>query len=254
MPFVTRPRISFRIDAKGLVQSLNTYLAAVQNGQARTDLIRNQMRFAVQGIIDLTPPNTLAEGRAAVKRDISNAMTPWGGASGQFKGIKAESLRARLVSYLATGQYGRLREVWNKIGARSGLRLLDFDPALHHSVQNDRGHVPVPKNVMVLQTPLWRNYVTMVQQAVGRARGGWAYSAALVGLDLPDWVRRHKDGGDATLLVTPGKATYVFINNAVFIPNYQSAVEVALQGRSKAMETDARRFLEGAKTFAGLGR
>lgn len=244
--------ISFRIEATGLTAALSRYLAAVQNGRDRSELIRDQMRFAVRAIIDLTPPNTLAEGRAAVKRDISNAMSPWGGEDGQFRGIKNEGLRGRLVEYQRLGEYDKLKEVWAKIGARSPLQLLDFEPALHHRVQDARGHVNTPQNIMVPQLRAWKDYVSRIQDKVGRARGGWAASADLVGLAIPQWVRRHDGGGSANLNITPGTATYTFINNAVFVPRYQQSVEVALAGREKAMETDARRFLGGATTYAGL--
>jgi|HubBroStandDraft_3_1064219.scaffolds.fasta_scaffold03065_4 hypothetical protein len=249
---VPASRISFRLEATAFVAALDRYLTAVRDGRPRADLIRDQMRLAIRAIIDLTPPETLAQGRKAVERDITNAMSPWGGPDGQFKGIRNQGLRERLVSYQRLGAYDKLKEVWAKIGGRSGLQLLDFDPALHHRAQNSRGHVPSPQNIMVPQLRAWQQYVAQVQKQVGRARGGWAASADLVGLSVPGWVRQHAAGGSADLLVEEGKTTFTFINRSVFVPRYRETVEVALAGREKALETDARRFLAGLKTFAGL--
>lgn len=245
-------RIGFTVDTTNFTAALGRYLSAVQNGKSRADLIKGQMKFLVRGLIDLTPPESLAQGRAAVKADITRAMSPWGGEDGQFKGIKNEGLRERLIGYLAASQYEKLHEVWRKIGARSSLQLLDFEPALHHRVQNSRGRVPTSQGVMVPQVKAWKAYVKEIQYQVGRARGGWAAAAGVVGLTLPEWVTRHSDGGDATVLVEPNRTTFTFVNRSVFIPRYAQNMELAISGRQKAMEVDVRRFLDGAKTFAGL--
>lgn len=246
-------RISFTVKADSFTLALARYLAVVENGKSKQELIAGQLKFLIRGIMDLTPPETLAQGRAAAKSDIRRAMSPWGGEKGEFASIRNEPLRERLQSYQRLGQYDKLWEVWSKIGQASSLQMKDFDPALHHSAQNDRGRVPTDQGIIIPQLRAWKAYVTQVQGKVGRARGGWAASALALGLTVPGWVSRHISGGSFSVQSDARVTTFTMINRAVFIPRYRQNIDLALEGREKALATDVRRFLAGAKTYARLG-
>lgn len=245
-------RISFRADTTAFIRSMDRYLGVITSSRTREELMKGQLKFLVRGVLDLTPPETLAQGRAAVRTDISRAMSVWGGEDGSFSGIRNDGLRERLQTYSRSGQYDKMKEVWAAIGAGSSVKLLDFSPELHHSVQNDRGRVPSSQGVMVPQRMEWRAYLAKIQGQVGRARGGWAAAAQMVGLTVPEWVSRHAAGGSATADYAGGRTTFTFTNRAIFIPRYAQNVELAISGRQKAMETEVRRFLQDAKTWAGL--
>jgi hypothetical protein len=247
-------RCNFTVDASGFSRSLARYATLVQNGAPRSEIVRNQMKFAVRAIIDLTPFETLAQGRAVVRRDLLLAMHPYGGEDGSFSRIRNDSLRNRLRNYLRNEDYDKIKEVWSKIGARSGLKMMDFSEALHHSAQDRRGHVNSDKGILVPQINAWNAYLDKLRAAVGRARGGWAASAAAFGLSLPAWITRHISGGSVSAQIDPGRVTFRMVNRSVFIPRYQETVELALLGRQKAMETDLRRWLAGLATYAGFSR
>lgn len=244
-------RCNFTIDATDFTRALANYATLVQNGQSRSEIVRNQMKFAIRAIIDLTPFESLAQGRAVVRRDLLNAMTPYGGEDGQFSAIKNDGLRTRLQNYLRSEQYDKIKEVWAKIGAASAWKMMDFNEAIHHQAQDRRGHTREQK-IMVPQVDEWKAYLEHLRGQVGRARGGWAQSAEAFGLTLPQWITRWRDGGSVSALIEPGRVTFTMINRSVFIPRYQDTVETALAGRETAMATDLRRWLAGQATYAGF--
>lgn len=244
-------RCNFTVDTRGFSLALDRYSSRVQNGQSRSDIVRNQMKFAVRAIIDLTPFESLAQGRAVVRRDLHNAMSPYGGENGQFAGIKNDGLRTRLQNYLRRGQYDQIKDVWSRIGAGSNLRMVDFDEAIHHGAQDSRGHTR-ETGFIVPQVQEWKAYLDRLRDQVGRARGGWAPSAEAFGLSLPQWVSRWRHGGTFNALTEPGQVTFTMINRSVFIPRYQQAVDTSLAGRETAMATDLRRWLDGQATYAGF--
>lgn len=247
------PRINFTFDATGFSRALARYATLIQNGQPKAEIVRNQMKFAVKALIDLTPFESLAQGRAVVRRDLLRAMSPYGGEDGRFSRITDDGLRARLQGYLRAGDYTKIKEVWAKIGSKSTWRMEDFSEALHHGVQDSRGRVLRSQKILVPQVGAWNEYLEQLRQRVGRARGGWAPAAEAFGLNLPNWITRHSGGGSVSALIEPGSVTFTMINRAVFIPRYKETVELALRGREKAMATDLRRWLNGQATYAGFG-
>jgi hypothetical protein len=250
-------RISFTFHADEFSRALMNYARAVQNGKPKGEIVREQMKFAIRAIIDLTPFETLAQGRAVVHRDLLRAVKPYGGEDGSFSKITNDGIRERLRGYLRSSQYDKIKEVFSKIGAKgyyAGFEMVDFDPSLHHRWQNSRGHVESEHKVLTPQVRQWRDYLEHLQGQVGRARGGWAASAKATGLSLPDWVTRWESGGSASVRIEPSRVTFEFVNRAIFIPRYRERIEVALAGREKAMAGDLRRFMDGEASHAGFGR
>lgn len=249
-------RASFEFHAEDFSQSLREYLRLVQNGRPRADIVKNQMKFAVQAIVDLTPFETLAQGRAVVKRDLTAAEKPYGVDGGAFpiKNIRDSGLRGRLEEYMRAKDYGKIKEIWAKIGSKTGFTMVDFDIDLHHQNMDERARPRGDQRIIVPQVSEWREYLKHLQGQVGRARGGWVASAEAFGLALPQWVTRWRAGGSVEALIEPGAVTFTMINRAVFIPRdrYEDRVELALSGREKAMATDLRRWLNGQATYAGF--
>lgn len=250
-------RASFTVDASSFSRSLAKYAAAVQNGQPRSEIIKNQMKFAVRAIIDLTPFETLAQGNAIVKRDLTAAEKPYGVEGGAFpiSGIRDAGLRGRLEGYMRSGDYGKVKEIWEKIGAGTGFKMVDFSEDLHRENMDSRARPYGDQKILVPQVGQWRDYLAKLRGQVGRARGGWVAAAEAFGLALPNWVTRWKAGGSVQAQIDPGSVTFTLINRAVYIPRdrYEQAVQLALSGREKAMATDLRRWLNGQATYAGFG-
>jgi hypothetical protein len=249
-------RVNFTVNAESFSKALANYAYQVQNEKSRTDVVRDQMKLAIRGIIDLTPPDTLAQGRQAVHTQLLRAVKPYGGEDGSFSHIDNDGLRTRLQNYVRSSQFDKIKDVFAKIGAKgyyAGYEMADFSPELHHRWQTRRGRVETDHKVLTPQVREWQMYLEHLQGQVGRARGGWTQSAEAVGLNLPQWITRWRSGGAVNALIEPGRVTFTFINRAIFIPDYRDKVEVALAGREKAMAEDLRRMYAGAATHAGFG-
>jgi len=251
-------RASFTVNADLLTERMSQYARLAQSDKSKSEIIRDQLKLMLRAVIDLTPFDSLAQGRAVVHRDLDRAVKPYGGEDGSFSKIKSEGLRERLVAYLRGRQYDKIKDVFNHLNAKGGYyagwKFEDFSPSLHHLWQNRRGRVETEKRVLTPQVQEWKAYLEQLQGAVGRARGGWTKSAQSVGLSLPQWVTRHSEGGAVEALISPGVVQFTFINRAVFIPDYREKVELALAGREKAMANDLRRMYAGLSTHAGFGR
>ncbi len=250
-------RVHFTVHADSFAAALKKYAVEATSDRSRTEIVRDQMKLAIRAIIDLTPFETLAQGRQAIHTQLLRAVKPYGGEDGSFKKVENDGIRTRLQNYLRTEQFDKIKEVFAKIGGKgyySRFQMVDFSEDLHHSVQSRRGRVETDHFVLTPQVSEWKAYLEKLQGQVGRARGGWTPSAQAVGLSLPAWITRWRDGGAVNALVEPGKVTFTFINRAIFIPDYQSKVELALAGREKAMANDLRRMYAGAASHAGFGR
>lgn len=251
-------RASFTVNADTLTARMSEYARLSQSDKSKGDVIRDQLKLMLRAVIDLTPFDSLAQGRTVVHRDLDRAVKPYGGEDGSFSKIKNEGLRERMVAYLRGRQYDKLRDVFNHLNAKggyySGWKFEDFSPSLHHFQQSRRGRVDTEKRVLTPQIQEWKAYLEKLQGAVGRARGGWTASAQAVGLSLPQWVTRHAEGGRVEAIMQPGLVQFTFINRAVFIPDYREKVELALAGREKAMANDLRRMYAGLASHAGFGR
>lgn len=248
--------VSFTVDTSRFESAINRYSAFLINRKGMEDVAREQMKFAVRAIIDLTPFSTLAQGRQVVHDDLKRAVKPYGGEKGDFAGVKSDKLRQRLIQASRRGQYDAIQDIFAKLNAHGGFysrfTMENFSPSLHHKMQNSRGRVVQDGFVVTPQVREWRQYLASLQGQIGRARGGWAASADALGLSLPGWVRRHSSGGSYHESREKSSITITMINRAVFIPDYKEKVALALRGRQAAMRNDIRRLHEGAKTHAGL--
>lgn len=246
----------FTLEAEGFVAALQNYEKVLKNGVPRAKLVKDQMRFAVKAIIDLTPFETLAQGRAIVRRDLKMAMKPFGGEDGQFSGFRDAGLRGRLQEYMRQGDTTNIKDMWAHFKAKGGFEMVDFSPDLHHQNMDRRARPYGDRDVFVPQVKAWKEYLKHLQGQVGRARGGWAASAEAFGLSLPQWITRWRAGGSISSTITDTGARFVLINRAVYIPasDYYPKIKLALEGREKAMATDVRRWLLGEATHAGVRR
>ncbi len=245
-------RIRYSADTSAFSAAVRKYADAVTDREGRIAVFKDQMRLLTRGLIDLTPFESLVQGRAVVKKHLNNAMFPFAGKDGDFDWVKDDGLRDRLRGYQRSEDYDSIKHIWSKIGVNSSFQLLDFEIALHHRAQNARGHVDNSQNIMVPQYRAWAAYLDHLRGQVGRARGGWAAAARALGLSLPQWVTRWIAGGTYSVDATPGKVIFTMRNEAIFIPRYGQTVQLALAGREKAMETDVRRWLDKQATYAGF--
>jgi len=234
---------SFTVDLTGFNQAMSRYLGFEQ-----------QLKLLMREVIDVTPFDSLAQGRAVVKRDLYAAMKPYGGEDGAFLGINSLSLRSRLQGYMEKKDYDSIRKIFEKVGKNSGFQLVDFDVNRHYDNMNADGHPRADLNVWVLQVEEWKQYLEHLRGQVGRARGGWANAARHFGLALPAWVTRWAGGGYIQLDIAGPIMSYTMVNRGAFFRSghYKDKVEYALAQREKYMEADVRRYLSGAASNVGF--
>lgn len=157
----------------------------------RTDLpteLRKQSRLLGQRLIQFTPPNTRAQGRAAVQRDIHRAVRPL--RRQDFKSKKLQKL-------LRERSYSGLQIVFDKLktGDLRGAQVKPFSPDLHQRARDRRGRVTRWRKVVTPDVEDVKAYIERVQANVGEAKGGWANLVTRLGGSVAQWIEVHSDAG-----------------------------------------------------------
>lgn len=185
--------VVFTIDTARWGAAVQVY--AERTGIGIREALDEEWPLLISKIIDFTPPNTLAQGRAAVASDIRNIMRPFD-PIGPFRteGLREIVEKKDIAGFniLAARDHG---------GLMSGKRAVAFDPLVHTSQRNKYGRVTRKSGDVVLgsDAKLLKQYVKNIQDRVGWAKAGWLRALALVGaIDrAPAYVSRHDmSGGD----------------------------------------------------------
>jgi hypothetical protein len=144
-----------------------------------------------------------------------------------------ERLRARIQKLIAAGKWATLTEVLNRIGYAEKLGGVDFVKrsgfaALHEKYRHKiTGRTLKKTDKMHVATSSISGYVKKVQKRVGMSKGGWAQCARLVGnlkagkngkaadnaRGIPQWVKRHKHGGEVKDKTNNTKNPHVIMTN-----------------------------------------
>jgi hypothetical protein len=151
--------------------------------------LRYQGRLLVQEIIKKTPPDTRAQGRHAVERDIKRAIRPLRPQDFESKEIRA-LIRKR--------DYHGLEAVFRKFPESSDLRnvsVVPFDPKLHAEVRDRRGRVQRFKRTATPDYNRVAEYIDRMKGHVGQAKGGWAASLIGLGGRPAAWIAQHAGAG-----------------------------------------------------------
>jgi len=202
------------------------------------NIVRDEARRFVHQAIRFTPPKSLSQGRKAVARDITHAMTPL-----RENFFRNERVREMIREENTEGIESFLK---NSKGWK-GWRVEKFAPDLHTKVRDRRGRVQREKRVFILQLAKWKKYVREVQSRVGRMRAGWGPAAESLGLALQSWVRRHTvRSGFVLNNLGNGQLPSITIGNTTKgISQIRHVVQSALNARSEAMGRRARLVLSG---------
>lgn len=98
-------------------------------------------------------------------------------------------------------------------------------------------------------------FITLLQKNVGRLAAGWNKAAALLGVRLPAWVRRHGDSaGEAGVTVTNTLFRLTVSNAVKFVGNvraYDRRVQAALNLQAAKMNRQADFLMKKALKRAG---
>jgi hypothetical protein len=151
--------------------------------------LRYQGKLLAQELIKKTPPDTRAQGRHAVERDIKRAVRP----------LRPQDFKSKKIrSLIRKRDYQALEAVFRRFPDSSDLRnvsVVPFDPKLHTEIRDRRGRV---KKFQRKATPDYnevREYIAHTQSHVGQAKGGWAASFIGLGGRPAAWIAQHASAG-----------------------------------------------------------
>ncbi len=181
----------FQVDDSLWLDKLARYAAATGKGMVET--LDEEFPLLVEVIVKLTPPKTLAQGRGAVRRDISKTMRPFDPQAIQTEGIREIVQRKDVEAYNIVS--GRV-----KAGPMRGTSAIAFSPEVHTRRRNAYGRIGSDSRQVVLGSDagLLRRYIAEVQKRVGYAKSGWLAALRLVGgRSAQAFVERHGTAGGA---------------------------------------------------------
>jgi hypothetical protein len=237
----------FDVNASNFDNALRRYLQAFP--KETSAIITTQTRLLLTQLMNFTAPKSLAQGRAAVKRDIYFAMTP----------VDFSRLTTRRMRQIARRQdVDAFQAIMQRVPGWKRWRVEPFDPVkLHQNKRDSRGRIQHHKRVLVLDVKGHKAYVKKRQNNVGIARAGYAAASRLVGAYLPSWVARHGNRyGSVDDFRSSHTHPRVRIQNLAVSAISQSqqthSLSSALRVRAKAMETDLNRRLRELKSKTGL--
>jgi hypothetical protein len=274
-------RLTFDLGLTGYRQAITSLIT-----HARADakqLLREEARLLLRDILEFTPPRTLAQGRAAIARDLSRVyatperMIAEAGRQGDHGLAVAlaqaydAGQRRRFMDLLRLTQGGSVA-VNVRSHSRGGYPVSGYsvtrrtvhwpiriwaggvlgeavDPSHHLRRRNRYGRV---RGDIVSQL-VWReksllDYARRVQGFVGWAKAGWLRAAELVGLQLPKFVTRHPRLMGGVLETPLPNASITLVNRSSAIPGYQATVDAAVRRRHASLIAEAQRILPGGKS------
>lgn len=152
--------------------------------------VRDEIRLLLEYAMRFTPPKNLAQGRAAVIRDIKRTMRPiLPEEMTQSKGLRRIVQKRDIESYNAAARHFT--------GTLKNSRAVEFEARIHTGQRDFRLRVrPNSMNgrTVVLgraQQGLLSKYIRAIQNHVGIAKDGWWPALQAVGGKAASWVTRH---------------------------------------------------------------
>lgn len=198
-------------------------------------VVKDTGRLLLLQLIKITPPKTLKQGRAAIKRDLINAL-----GNVDERKIRMPALKDALRKGDVAATNAILRNL--KKSALGNLHAMTFAENLHTGRRNARGRVRRSTGVLALPPAAARAYMTRVQKRSGQAKGAWVPALRVVGGTAPAWITRHGgrfgDVADVHLGPVEDDARLTVINSARGVRSIdQGAVSKSIRIREQAMKT-----------------
>lgn len=220
-------------------------------GLEAKDVVRDQTRLLLKQVIAFTPPKTLAQGRAAVARDIKRSMTPI-----NLDFFPNARMRDRVEQLAGKNDVTGLRDVFQTSTSWRNWRVEPFSPSLHTGDRDRNGRVRKNRMVFIPETVggQFAKYVATVQKFVGRLKAAWGPAYLAVGGTLPAWVARHASprGSVQINFGDPQRPSIEFRNRAVGVGHLRHPFASAMRFRAEGMRRDIARRLKLAAKKSGF--
>lgn len=178
--------LDLSLNARDFNDAVTRYVLTL--GKDARTAVRQQSMLLAKKLVQFTPPRTRAQGRKAVARDITRAVTPL---------RPADFTSPDIRKLIRTRDHAGLEAVFARFqkGHLAGFQVLPFTAELHRSRRDRRGRVTRSAKVATPDAPQVRDYIREVHKRVGRAKGGWVASVTQLGGTVPDWLRQHATTG-----------------------------------------------------------
>lgn len=222
-------------------------------GLEAKQVLTDQSRLFLEQVMDLTPPKSLAQGRARTGRDIAKVMDPF-----RVKAFK----NPRLEEIVNQGDYQAFESFMRHVDNATlrGATAGPFDPQRHTSVRNARGGVGGrSRRFFVIGADVSKldQYVARKKKNVGFARSGWLLALWAVGGSAPSWVTNQIQRGQGSVqnALDEDDPFIVAQNRTPWADNRDEGeriIRYAVRYRVKAMQTYLKRALERAAEAAGI--
>lgn len=205
-------------------------------------VIRTTARTLAVELMRLLPPKSLAQGRAAVARDVGRAVWLLDPSK-----IKQERFR-EAVQNRDMGAVQKIIDRLRAEGKWGKYTVRYFLPSLHLSARNSRGRVQRTQPNITLDASEYKRYVRAVQGHVGATKYAFGVAAQRLGAsNVPGWVLRHSPAlGDFREDYTPESPSVEMTNRGPGVGNLsRSSLQFAIDRRARAMTRDVDQVLSG---------
>jgi hypothetical protein len=202
--------------------------------------VKTAARLLAVQLMRFTPPKSQAQGRAAVKRDIGNAMWLPDPAATTNKHLQ----RAILAEDFDVVQ----AFITNTRGAFKNYHLQHFNPSLHTSRRGRGGRVRGKPTVMVLERAEYKRYVREVQGHVGATKYAFGAAAQRLGeASIPAWILKHHASlGQIEEDYNPNNPSVTITDKSPGAESISpSTIQDAINVRTRAMTADIERITAG---------
>lgn len=226
------------------------------------EILKQQSRLFVRDCIRKTPPASMAQGRAAIRKDL-------------FGGANGDAVRRAVFMVAADWmpQGERTSDVLLFTNKKTGAVVTDkihFMPnatikqmqRIHYAAKSPKtGRISQRFTVHAKRGPRYRSiqqavvkraaanrYLAHVSRHVGRLKAGWWPAARALGGTAPAWVRRHASGarGSITFSGTFGFTPQITIeNHALGVTHAEGIARAALVARNQAMRQQVALIVSG---------
>lgn len=224
--------LSVEINTDEFNDAVRRYIKDVRVGVPEG--LRKQSRLLFGRILANTYPQTRAQGRRAVARDIENAVRPL--IPTAFSSIEIRRL-------IRKRDYAGLQRIFGRSHDPDYRRakVVPFSPELHQKARDRRGRVQRWTGMVTPDRDAVRDYIKSQQDHVGRGKGGWAAAFMAAGGRPASWVARWASTGEVDDRLTDPVVAYIKAENRSEWAAHgddDRIVASALKSRTKDILTD----------------
>lgn len=254
--------LTIDLDLNLLSEQMERYVHEL--GMDGPTVVKTQTRLLLETLIRICPPHSLKQGRAAIKRDIKNALglfndlkylgearTVTKAAKGRGVSTFSLSPMAALTVAARRGDTAAVNAILRHLPKSNLSRFtgVTFTESLHTGRRNARGRVRRSTGILALTPTQARNYLKQVQGRSGQAKGAFVPALHAVGGKAASWIERHQgkhgDVDDVHLGAGELDPRLTVINQARGIRSLDDRdVSKTIRFREAAMKTHISKLLE----------